>query len=216
MTHVVELNAKVREITGKTSRKLAGEGLVPAVVYGPRVDARSLVLDRREFDQLMQTATVGATLVELSVEGDAKPVDAIIKEVKRDELKGFVQHVDFWAVDMTQTLQTVVAVSFVGTSVGERAGGVLMHSLRELKVEANPKDLPEHIELDVSALDVGDALTVADIAAPKGVTLLDEPEAVLVSVMAPMAEEEPEPVDEQVMEVPEVGKETAEAAEAEE
>lgn len=208
MTHVVELNAKVREVTGKSSHKLAAEGLVPAVVYGPNVDARSVSVSRREFDHLMHDATVGATLVELSVEGDAKPVDVIIKEVKRDELKGFVQHIDFWAVDMAQSIQTVVSVTFVGTSVGERAGGVLMHSLRELKVEANPKDLPEHIELDVSALEVGDSLTVSDIVAPKGVTLLDEPESVLVSVMAPMGEEELEPATGETAEVPEVGEET--------
>ncbi|MBN2248042.1 MAG: 50S ribosomal protein L25 [Coriobacteriia bacterium] len=208
MTHVVELNAKVREVTGKTSHKLAAEGLVPAVVYGPNVDTRSVSVSRREFDHLMQSATVGATLVELSVEGDAKPVDVIIKEVKRDELKGFVQHVDFWAVDMAQSIQTVVSVTFVGTSEGERAGGVLMHSLRELKVEANPKDLPEHIELDVSALQVGDSLTVADIVAPKGVTLLDEPESVLVSVMAPMGEEALEPTAEETVEVPEIGEDT--------
>lgn len=207
MTHVVELNAKVREVTGKTSHKLAPEGLVPAVVYGPKVDTRSLSVDRREFDHLMHSATVGATLVELSIEGDAKPVDVIIKEVKRDEVKGAVQHVDFWAVDMAQSLQTVVSVTFVGSSEGERAGGVLMHSLRELKVEANPKDLPEHIELDVSALNIGESLTVADIVAPKGVTLLDEPDAVLVSVMAPMAEEEPEAAAEETYEVPEVGEE---------
>jgi len=212
MTHVVELNAKIREITGKTSHKLAAEGLVPAVVYGPKVETRSLSVERRDFDQLMQSTTVGATLVELTVEGDAKPVDVIIKEVKRDELKGFVKHIDFWAVDMAQTLQTVVSVTFVGSAEGERAGGVLMHSLRELKVEANPKDLPEHIELDVSALNIGDSLTVADIVAPKGVTLLDEPEAVLVSVMAPMGEEALESTAEESAEVPEVGKD-AEATE---
>lgn len=206
MTNAVELNATLREVTGKSSHKLSAEGLVPAIVYGPKVDARSVSVSRREFDHLMQHATVGATLVELSVEGDAKPVDVIIKEVKRDELKGFVQHVDFWAVDMAQSIQTVVAVTFVGTAAGERAGGVVMHSLRELKVEANPKDLPEHIELDISELEVGDSLTVADIVVPKGVTLLDEPEAVLVSVMAPMGEEVLEPAIEETTEVPEVGK----------
>ncbi|MHB1017848.1 MAG: 50S ribosomal protein L25 [Coriobacteriia bacterium] len=206
MAHVVELNVKVREVTGKSSHKLAAEGLVPAVLYGPKVEARSLSVSRRDFDHLMQSATVGATLVELAVEGDDKPVDVIIKEVKRDELKGFVQHIDFWAVDMAQSIQTVVAVTFVGTAAGERAGGVVMHSLRELKVEANPKDLPEHIELDISGLDVGDSLTVADIVVPKGVTLLDEPEAVLVSVMAPMGEEVLEPTAEEPTEVPEVGK----------
>lgn len=208
MTHVVELEAKLREITGKTSHKLAADGLVPAVLYGPKIETRSLSVDKRVFDQLMQTATVGATIVELSVEGDAKPLDVIIKEVKRDELKGFVKHVDFWAVDMKQSMQTSVAVTFVGSSEGERAGGTLMHSLREVKIEANPKDLPEHIEVDISALNIGESLTIADLVAPKGVTILEEPETVLASVVAPMAEEELETTSGETAEVPEVGKES--------
>lgn len=206
MTHIVELEAKVREITGKTSHKLAAEGLVPAVLYGPKIETRSLAVDKRAFDQLMQTATVGATLVELTVEGASKPLDVIIKEVKRDELKGIVKHVDFWAVDMKQTMQTAVAVTFVGSSEGERAGGTLMHSLREVRIEANPKDLPEYIEADISALNIGESLTVADLVVPKGVTILEEPEAVLASVVAPMGEEELESTGVETAEVPEVGK----------
>lgn len=214
MTHVARLNAKTREVTGKTSHKLAPEGLVPAVLYGPNIETSSLSVSRREFEQMMQDTTVGATLVELSVDDGAKPVDVIIKEVKRDEVKGFIQHVDFWAVDMSQSIQTVIPVTFIGSAAGERSGGVVIHSLRELKVEANPKDLPESIDLDISALDIGDALTVADIAAPRGVTLLDELEAVLVSVMPPMAEEELEPAaEEEITEVPEVGEETEETEE---
>lgn len=213
MTHVVELEAKVREITGKTSHKLAADGLVPAVLYGPKIETRSLSVDKRTFDQLMQTTTVGATLVELSVEGDAKPIDVIIKEVKRDELKGFVKHVDFWAVDMKQSMQTSVAVTFVGSSEGERAGGTLMHSLREVKIEANPKDLPEHIEVDISALNIGESLTIADLVAPKGVTILEEPETILASLVAPMAEEELETTSGEIAEVPEVGKESEESEE---
>lgn len=213
MTHVVELEAKVRDITGKTSHKLAADGLVPAVLYGPKIETRSLSVDKREFDRLMQTATVGATLVELTVEGDDKSLDVIIKEVKRDELKGFVRHIDFWAVDMKQAMQTSVAITFVGSSEGERAGGTLMHSLREVRIEANPKDLPEHIEADISALNIGDSLTVADLVAPKGVTILEEPDTVLASVVAPMAEEELETTAAESAEVPEVGKESAESEE---
>lgn len=213
MTHVVELEAKVRDITGKTSHKLAADGLVPAVLYGPKIETRSLSVDKREFDRLMQTATVGATLVELTVEGDDKSLDVIIKEVKRDELKGFVKHIDFWAVDMKQAMQTSVAITFVGSSEGERAGGTLMHSLREVRIEANPKDLPEHIEADISALNIGDSLTVADLVAPKGVTILEEPDTVLASVVAPMAEEELETTAAESAEVPEVGKESAESEE---
>lgn len=217
MTHVVELSAHVRDITGKTSRKLASQGLVPAVVYGSKVGSRSLSVDRKEFDRLMQDATVGATLVSLTIDGAKAPVDVIIKEVKRDEVKGFVQHVDFWAIDMGHSLQTEVPVTFVGSSEGERAGGTLMHLTRELRIEANPKDLPEHIEVDVTPLGIGDSLTVADLTAPKGVTLLDDPETVLVSVIAPMGvEEEAEAEIGEVTEVPEVGEKAAKAAETEE
>jgi len=212
MTHVVKLKAAVREVTGKSSHKLAPEGLIPAVVYGPKIETLSLSVDRRDFEHLMHNASVGSTLVDLTIEGHAKPLDVIIKEVRHDEIKGFVQHIDFWAVDMGHTLQTAISITFVGSAEGERAGGVLMHSLRELKVEARPKDLPEHIEVDVSELNVGDSMTVADIAAPAGVTLLDDPETVVASVMAPSVEEEVPAAAEEMAEVPEVGKE-AEATE---
>ena len=155
MTNVVKLNATVREVTGKTSGKLAAEGLVPAVVYGPKFETTLLSVSRREFDSLMHHASVGSTLVDLSIEGRGKPVDVIIREVRRDELKGFVQHVDFWAVDMGHALQTSIPLTFVGNPEGERAGGVVMHALRELKVEARPKDLPDTFEVDLTALNIG-------------------------------------------------------------
>ncbi len=207
MTHVVELSAKVREVIGKSSHLLAAEGLIPAVVYGPKIDTISLAVDRRTFEHLMHHAVVGSTLVDLTIEGKAKPIDVIIKEIRHDEVKGTVQHIDFWAVDMGHSLITTVGLSFIGNAEGERAGGVLMRSLHEVKIEARPKDLPEHIEVDVSALNIGDSLTVADIVVPKGVTLLDEPEAVIVSVIAPAVEVE-EAVAVEEGEVPEVGKET--------
>ncbi len=212
MTHVIKLNAKVREVTGKSSHKLAAEGLVPAVVYGPKVEAQSLSVDRREFEHLLREASVGSTLVDLNIEGQGKALDVIIKEVRHEEIKGAIQHIDFWAVDMGQTLQTTVAIDFIGSAEGEKVGGVVMHSLRELKIEARPKDLPEHVEVDVSALNIGDSFTVADLVAPVGVTLLDEPETLIASCMPPSVEEEVVAAEGEITEVPEVGKET-EAAE---
>lgn len=212
MTHVVKLNAKVREVTGKSSHKLAPEGLIPAVVYGPKVETQSLSIDRREFEHLLHEASIGSTLVDLNIEGQGKALDVIIKEVRHEEIKGAIQHIDFWAVDMGHTLQTTVAIDFIGSAEGEKVGGVVMHSLRELKIEARPKDLPEHVEVDVSALNIGDSFTVADLVAPAGVTLLDEPEAVIASCMPPAVEEEVVAEVGEITEVPEVGKET-EAAE---
>ena len=209
MTNVVELKAGLRSITGKSSKKLAGEGLVPATVYGPKFEAVSITVDRRDFERLLHEASVGSSLVDLTIEGADAPVDVIIKEVKRDELKGTIQHIDFWAVDMSETIQTTIAVTYIGSAEGEKVGGVVMHSMREFRIEARPKDLPEHIEVDVSPLEVGDSIMVADIPAPKGVTILDDPEATVVSVAAPSVEEE-EVVEEGVEmgEVPEVGKES--------
>jgi large subunit ribosomal protein L25 len=216
MTHVVELIVEPRDVIGKSSKKLGREDGIPGVVYGPKFEATPVTVDRRVFERLMHEASVGSTLVDLTIEGRDKPVDVIIKEVRRDVLKGTVEHIDFWAVDMSETIQTTVAIDFIGSAEGERAGGVLMHAARELRIEARPKDLPEHVEVDVSALEIGESLTVADIAAPKGVTFLDDPETTLASVAAPAAEEVEEEAAEGIEpgEVPEVGKES-EAAEAE-
>lgn len=208
MTNVTEVHAQVRTVTGKTSHRLAAEGLIPAVVYGPKIETQSLALDRHEFELLAQHIAVGSTLLDLSIDG-GKALDVIIKEIKRDEIKGTIKHVDFWAVDMGQTLQTAIAITFVGSSEGERAGGVMNHSLREVKVEARPKDLPEHIEVDVSALNIGESLTVADLVVPKGVTVLDEPETAVASVMPPSVEAEETGEAGEMAEVPEVGKESA-------
>lgn len=212
MTSAIELKVGLRDITGKASKRLAGEGLIPAVVYGPKFETVSVTVDRREFERLLHAASVGSSLVDLLIEGHDKPVDVIIKEVKRDEVKGSVQHIDFWAVDMSETIQTAVSIAYVGSAAGERAGGVVMHAMREFRIEARPKDLPEHIEVDVSALEIGDSINVADIAAPRGVTILDDPEATIVSVAAPAVEEEEAPAEAiEGVEVPEVGKESEEA-----
>jgi large subunit ribosomal protein L25 len=214
MTNVA-LNARSRELTGKSSRKLAGEGLIPAVVYGPDRDSMTLSIDRREFERVLHHAGVGSTLVDLKIEGEKTAVPVIIKEIRHDEVKGHIQHVDFWAVRMSQAIQTTIPITFVGSSEGERAGGVVMRSLHEMRVEARPGDLPEHIEVDISALAVGDSLTVADIVAPEGVTVQESPETVVASVMAPSAvvEEEVEEVEVEEGEVPEIGEEAEEAAE---
>ncbi len=210
MTNATELAAGIRTVTGKASHKLAKDGQVPAIVYGRTVEPVALAVDRRELERLLHHAAVGSTLIDLKIDGQATAVDVIIKEVKHDEVKGVVQHVDFWAVDMGATLQTAVAITFVGSAAGEREGGTVMHALRELKVEARPKDLPEHIEVDVSHLGIGDSMTVADLAWPAGVVFLEDPETLVASVAAPRVEVEEAVGAEEITEVPEIGKEAAE------
>jgi large subunit ribosomal protein L25 len=209
MSTVTTLNAKQREAIGKSSHPLAAENLLPAVVYGADIDAMPIQVERREFERLMAHAAVGSTLIKLAVEGQPAALDVIIKEIQADPIKGVTRHIDFWAVRMGKPINTVVAITFAGTSEGERVGGVMLHELRELQIEALPKDLPEAVEVDVTPLAIGDSVHVRDIAAPAGVIIMTDPDVIVCAVTAPATEEEEavEAVEgiEGAMEVPEVG-----------
>lgn len=209
-TATTELNARPRDVIGKAGRRLAGAGMLAAVVYGAEVDAIALEVDRHEFERLMTHAAVGSTLIKLTVAGGDKPLNVIIKEIQSDPVKGVMQHIDFWAVRMGKAISTVVPVTFVGSSEGERAGGVVLHELRELHIEALPKDLPEHIEIDVTPLNIGDSLHVRDIVPPAGVTILTDADTIVCAVTAPTLEptEEEAEAAAEVTEVPEVGEES--------
>jgi large subunit ribosomal protein L25 len=114
--------------------------------------------------------------------------------------------VDFWAIKMTQHVTTSVPIEFVGDSAGEKTGGVMLHELREVHIEALPAHLPGSIAVDVSALEVGQAIHIRDIAAPEGVTILDDPETIVCSVVAPAVAVEEEEVAEAPAEPELVGK----------
>ncbi|GAB4287269.1 MAG: 50S ribosomal protein L25 [Coriobacteriia bacterium] len=210
-----ELNATTRETIGKAGHKLIALDQMAGVVYGAGVEATPVTVDRHAFERLMAHVSVGS-LLKLTIDG-GKPLNVIIKEVQTDPVKGTPLHVDFWAVKMDQAISTVVPITFVGSSVGEREGGILLHELRELHIEALPGDIPEHIEVDVSDLEIGSSFTVGDLTPPKGVTLHADPETVIAAVTAPTIEEEVEEEAEleEGAEVPEVGEEEAET-EAEE
>ena len=202
-----KLNAKVREVIGKSSRVLAGDDLIPAVLYGADVDALPIEIDRRDFERLMTNAAVGSTLIKLNIEGGDQGLNVIIKEVQNDPIKGSTRHIDLWAVRMGKSISTVMGITFTGSSEGERAGGVMLHELRELHIEALPKDLPEQMEIDVSAMNIGDSLHVRDIVAPAGVTIVTDPDIIICAVTAPTIEEEEETVEAatEEVEVPEIG-----------
>lgn len=184
------LKATVRDRVGKTSKKLAAEGQIPAVLYGPDRESLSLAIDRHAFELFVTHHSIGATIVELEIEGEGKPVSAMIREMQNSAVKGTVLHVDFLEVSMDKPVTTVVPLRLVNDSAGVRAGGVLNVIMHEVNIEAKPADLPDTIEVDVAELEIGDSLTLADVAAPAGVTLLDDPEAIVVSVQAPRLEEE--------------------------
>jgi len=190
MTATSELAAAPREIIGKASKRLAHANQIPAVLYGRGRDAMSIAVSKHEFELFMSHHAAGAALVELKLEGEKKPVNAMVREVQRSPIKGNILHVDFVAVSMTEVVHAVVPLHLVNDPAGVKAGGVLTVNMHELNIEALPGDLPESIEWDVAALEMGDTLHLADITAPKGIKLLDDPEAIVASVQAPRVEVE--------------------------
>lgn len=187
MTEATAIAAKQRTITGKANRRLATQGLIPAVVYGAGRDTAAIALDRHDFELFLQHHEGSGGLVEIELEGESKPIVAMIKQVQTSPVKGDVLHVDFHAVRMDQLVQTPVPLHLVGDAEGVKSGGVLLHNLHEIHVEALPTDLPDFIEADISALEVGMSLHIGDITPPAGVAIIDDAEAIVCSVTAPSA-----------------------------
>jgi len=174
-----------RTVVGKASRRLGSEGRIPAVLYGMGREALVIEITRHDFEQFMLHHAAGSTLVEIQIEGEKKPVHAMIREMQTSPLKGTIVHVDFMAVSLNKPVHAVVSMHLVNDPAGVKAGGVLTVDKHDLNVEAKPADLPEFIEFDVSALEVGDSVHVRDITAPKGVTLLDDADSIIASVTPP-------------------------------
>jgi len=207
MAENITMKAVTRETIGKANRHLDDTKLA-AVVYGTAVKSRAVEIDRHEFEQvLLHEGNIGSKLIDLTVD-DGKPVPVIVKAMQRHALKGQVLHVDFWAVNMRRPVTTTVPVHFEGEAPGVKTGGVFMHNVQHINVEALPDELPEFVTVDISTLEVGDSVHVRDLVAIKGVTILDAEDEIVASVVAPAAEEEEEVVEEAVE--PEVIGETPE------
>jgi large subunit ribosomal protein L25 len=166
---------------------------VPAVLYGHETEAQSLQVKARALDRLL-TAGGAHSLVSLSVSGDKKPQTVLIREIQRYPTRPTVLHVDFYAVVMSEKLQTDVPLVIVGEAPAVVEGmAAMVQSLDSLQVECLPGDLPSSLELDVSGLERTDQnILVGDIPLPEGVTVLDDPQTVVISLAAARAEEEEE------------------------
>ncbi|HEY0287743.1 MAG TPA: 50S ribosomal protein L25/general stress protein Ctc [Pseudomonas sp.] len=163
------LNAEVRSDLGKgASRRLRRlASLVPAVVYGGEKAPESISMLAKEVAKLLENEAAYSHIIELNVGG--KKQNVIIKALQRHPAKGHVMHADFVRVVAGHKLTAVVAVHFVGEEAPIKKGGEVSHVTSELEISCLPKDLPEFIEVDLSALDVGSIIHLSDLKAPKGV-----------------------------------------------
>ena len=179
----LELHAEKRTITGKKVRRLRREGWVPAVVYGPGVESRSLQVRRREAEAVLAEAGT-SQLVSVLVSGEKSPLHTLVREVQRDPISREVLHIDFYQVEMGKPITVDVPLVLVGEApVVERGLGILLQQRETIEIECLPKDLVEAVEVDLTALtEVGQEITVADLAIPANIRVLADPYEVLVSV----------------------------------
>jgi large subunit ribosomal protein L25 len=211
----VKIVVREREKLGSSdSRRLRRDGFVPGVLYGRGKKPHAFAVPERELRAALTTSAGLHAILDVVLDGQKTAHPSVLKEYQQDPLRGKITHVDFHEVRLDQPIQATVVVQLVGESPGAKEGGVLTQVTRELNVEALPGSIPEHLDADVSSLGIGDALRLADLQAPEGVTLLDDPEeTVLATVNAPRAEIEEELEEAEVEEG--VEGEAEEAAEAE-
>jgi large subunit ribosomal protein L25 len=214
MAKQVKLTAERRTATGRSAvRKLKAMGVVPAVIYGAKDKAEPLQVSRRDINAMLSHAAGENILVELEIAGKSRL--ALVQEVQHAPLGNAILHVDFHAVSMDEVIQAEVPLEPVGIANGvKNMGGLLEQNLRSLAIECLPRDLPDVIKVDVSALDIGDAIHVREIQLPPGVTTRVQPDLTAFSVLAPTVEEEPVVAEVEAAAGPEVIREKKEEPEA--
>ena len=187
---MITLAATPRTITGKSSAKLSKEGLMPAVVYGPKQEPVSIALSLLEFKRILRDEGE-SSVIELS--GLGKTMQVLIHDVDRDPVTSVPRHADFYAIEKGAKVEVSVPLAFIGESAAVKAGANLVTVMRELDISADAADLPHEIEVDISVLaEIGDQIHVSDIKLPKGVVAQVEDEEVVALVQEVEVEEETE------------------------
>jgi large subunit ribosomal protein L25 len=198
----LRLEVQERERRGtRDSRRLRRDGMIPGVLYGRGKKPHAVCVSERELRRVLTGGHGLHAILDVVLAGQRSTHSSILKEYQVDPVRGKIEHFDLQEVRLDEAIQTAVVVELVGESAGAKAGGVLSQVTREIRVEALPLEVPERIELDVSAMEIGDTLRLADLPAREGVTYLDDPDTVLATVTVPTKVEEPEP--EEVEEVEE-------------
>jgi large subunit ribosomal protein L25 len=213
----IRLEVREREEIGsRESRRMRRDGLVPGVLYG-RSQPHAICVPERELRKALTGGQGLHTILDVVLEGQKSTHPSILKEYQQDPIKGRLLHIDLQEVRLDQPIQASVTITLIGAedAPGVREGGVISQVSREVNVSALPMEVPEHLDLDVSRMEMGDTLRLTDLGTPENVTLLDDPEeTVLATLTMPTRVVEPEPEEEELeegVEVPE-GEEAPEGA----
>jgi len=195
------LKVKVRDKAGKGyARKLRREGYLPAILYGPHLKKNlSLEVNTKDLRSLIHSLSGQEKVITLKLTNQAteREREVIIKDIQSSLLKGEIQHVDFYEVTRGEKITTLIPLILVGEERVVKKGGVVERFVREIEVECFPKDIPPHIEVDLTSLNVGDLVRTKDLNLPPGVKLITNPEEMVVSVVSPVSERELEKLEEE-------------------
>lgn len=179
----VSLEVTKREVRPRSLRnKLRYEGKVPAIVNGYKVESTPIAVNAAELEKILRENGLN-TVITISLEG--KKVNTLIKEYQSDTFTRNLTHVEFLSVDMNEETEVEAEVTLIGESAGVKAGGVLAQNLYTVVVSATPDKLPERVEIDVTSLEIGDSLTVADLPKNDEYTIVTDPEEQIVAVTEP-------------------------------
>lgn len=191
------LSASVRETSGKgVARSLRSSGRVPAIIYGHGRDPQALSIETRELEKLLSHISAENTVIDLTVDG--RSARTLIREIQRHPFKRQILHVDFQELVAGEKIVVRVPIVLMGVPDGVRMdGGILDQTMRELEVEVDPSNIPNHLEIDVTKMTIGTSLHVSDIALPEGVEIVGDESASVAVVSAPRAVIETVPADEE-------------------
>jgi large subunit ribosomal protein L25 len=219
---MINLSAKIRKDLGRKVNSLRKKGILPAVLYGPKIKNFSLELDLKEFERVYQE-TGESSLISLNVDFPGEPEKTkkkfivLIHEVKLDPLAGKPIHVDFYQPKLDKEIVASIPLVFEGEAPAVKdLGGTLVKNIQEVEVKALPQSLPHEIKVNVEGLKTfEDDILIKDLSVSKEVKVLKEPEEVVTSVVPPakVEEELEKPIEEKVEEIGEAGEEEKEEAE---
>jgi len=183
------LTAEKREDTGKgVARTLRRAGNTPAVIYREN-KSTPLSLNSKELQKFVKDTSGDQVLVNIKLPGG--DTVALLKEYQTDPVSGELLHADFFEVSLKEKVKVAVHITLTGEPVGvKRDKGIIQHGAREIEVECLPTDIPGHLELDMSELEIGGSLHVMDLDLPRGVALTSDPDDMVVTIVAPKVEEE--------------------------
>jgi large subunit ribosomal protein L25 len=171
------------ELGSRRSRRLRAQGFVPGVLYG-KGHSRAIVVPERELRAAVTGPSGLHAILDVVIEGQKTVHPSVLAEYQQDPIRGTLAHIDLREVRLDQPIHAAVVIQLVGESVGVKAGGVLSLVTREINVEALPADIPEHIDVDLTQMEVGDVLRLEDVPPVANVTYLDDPHETVIATVS--------------------------------